>query len=185
MYAKFIVFFFFLTITGSAQTVRINSLKKRLPALQDRARVNCLNALGWEFTFNAIHSDSALNYANLAYQYASTIRYTSGKAVSLLIQGDVQGRLLGNLTLMEHHSEEAIALLKGENDPKNLSKAYYKLAIALSSQGEYARAHDAALKARQISIKANDKSGVAWATQAIGHAYCFSGAYWQGFENLI
>ncbi len=160
-------------------------MKKMLPSLSDRARVNCLNALGWEFNFHFIHSDSALRYASLAYHQASTIHYNSGKAVSLTIKGDVQGRLLGNPKLMEGNIKQAIELLKNENDPKNLSTAYYKLALAYASQGRYDRAHDAAFKAWQIAIDAKDKLGLAWALQATGFIYCQSGDYWKGFENLI
>jgi tetratricopeptide (TPR) repeat protein len=86
---------------------------------------------------------------------------------------------------MERYSEQAIELLKGETDPANLSKAYYKLAIAYSSQGRYDSAHDAAFKARQIAITAKDRSGLAWSIQAAGYIYCQSGEYWKAFENMI
>jgi hypothetical protein len=69
-----IIFSFGLAINVSAQTCKTDSLKKKLPALNDRARVDCLNALGWEYNFNFIHSDSALKYSKLAWQYASAIQ---------------------------------------------------------------------------------------------------------------
>jgi hypothetical protein len=103
MRTRFLILFLLFAINASAQTHRIDSLKKMLPGLGDRTRVNCLNALGWEFDYWFVHSDSALKYAKLAWQYASDISYNSGKAVSLIIQGDVQGRLLGDQAEKERY----------------------------------------------------------------------------------
>ncbi|MEI9910297.1 MAG: histidine kinase [Bacteroidota bacterium] len=185
MHTRFFILFFLFGINATAQTYKIDSLKKLLPGLSDRALVNCLNTLGREFNFNFIHSDSALKYAGLAYQQASARNYNSGKAASLTIQADVQGRLLGYPNLMKRYSQQAIELLKNENDPKNLSTAWYYLSLAYAFQGIYDSARDAAGKARQISLKANDKLGLAWAVLATGFIYCQSGDYWKGFENLI
>jgi Histidine kinase len=185
MRTRFFILFFLVIINATAQTYRIDSLKKMLPGQSGHALVNCLNTLGWEFIFHSIHSDSALKYANLAYHQASAINYNSGKAVSLIIQAEVQGRLLGYPKLMKSNSQQAIDLLKNENDPKNLSTAYYYLSLAYAFQGTYDSALAAAGKARQIAIEANDKSRLAWAIQATGYIYCQSGDYWKGFENLI
>jgi len=185
MYIRLSILLFLLATQTNAQTAQIDSLRRVLGTLGNREQVNCLNAIAWEFTFHFIHSDSALKYADFAYRQASAIQYNSGKAVSLTIQADVQGRLLGYPNLMEHYSQQAIELLKNEKDPKNLSVAYYKLAIAYAMQGIYDSAHDAAFKDRQIAIAAKDKSGIAWATQASGYIYCQSGNYWKAFENFI
>ena len=185
MRTRFLIFFFLFAINASAQTHRIDSLKKMLPGLGDRTRVNCLNALGWEFNYWFVHSDSALKYAKLAWQHASDIGYNSGKAVSLIIQGDVKGRLLGNMVEKERYCRQAIELLKNENDPKNLSTAYFMLAMSLASEGIYDSALNAALTARQISSKVKDVSGLAYGILATGFIYCKSGEYWKGFENLI
>ena len=81
-----------LTFDLSAQTIRIDSLRKALPMETRRGKVNCLNAIATEYVFNFIRTDSAMKYAKLAYQEASDIQYNSGKAIALLTQGDVQGR---------------------------------------------------------------------------------------------
>jgi len=169
----------------SAQTYRIDSLKKELPAFRGSERVNYLNALASEFIFDFVHSDSALKYTKLAWEYASAIHYNSGQAASLLMQGDVQGGLLGNIDLMNRYSKAAIDLLKGENDPENLSKAYYTLAIAYGIRGSYDSARNAALRARQIATGTKNKLRLAWSLQASGYIYCKSGEYWRSFENLI
>ncbi len=184
MYTRLFIFLFLPATYTHAQTHQIDSLKKRLPTLNNREQVNCLNAIGREYNFKFIHSDSALKYANLAWQKAETIHYNIGKAVSLNTQADVQGRLLGHQNLMERFSMQAIELLKNENDPQNLSAAWYKMAIALTAQGKFVEAKEAASKAKQIAIAANDKSGLGWGSQVTGQLFCFRGDYWEGFENL-
>ncbi|HKZ65907.1 MAG TPA: hypothetical protein VJ111_06120, partial [Chitinophagaceae bacterium] len=87
-------------------------MKKVLSGLSDRARVNCLNALGREYCFQFIHSDSSLKYASMAFHKASEIQYNSGKALSLISQADVYGRLLGQPAVMERLIKQAIESLK-------------------------------------------------------------------------
>src|SRR6187431_1318477 len=127
MHNKLLSVFLLLTLQLSAQTARIDSLKQVLISLNNRGKVDCLNALASEYEFNFIRADSSLKYSELAYQYASAIRYTSGQAVALMSQGDVHGRLLGKTETMAHNSKLAIEMLDKENDPVNLSLAHYKL----------------------------------------------------------
>src|SRR6476620_4389917 len=117
MHSKLLPVLFLLTLQVSAQTERIDSLKKALTSLDNRGRVDCLNAIAKEYEFNFIRVDSSLKYAELAYQYASAIQYTIGKAVALMGQGDVQGRLQDKMEVMEHNSKLAIEMLNKENDP--------------------------------------------------------------------
>ncbi len=185
MHTRLFIFLFLFTTKAIAQTHRIDSMKKVLPTLSGRAKVNCLNALGWQFYYYRVHSDSAFKYTNLAYQRASAIQYNSGKAESLIIQAGVNGRLLGHPDLMERYSQKAINLLKNENDPKTLSSAFYSLAMALAIKGIYVKAHDAAGKAKQVAIDGNEKSCLAWAIEATGFIYSKSGEYWKAFINFI
>jgi tetratricopeptide (TPR) repeat protein/molecular chaperone GrpE (heat shock protein) len=185
MPTRLTIFLLLIFGTGHAQTHRIDSLKKRLPSLDPRAQVDGFNALGWQYFYYWIHSDSALKYAKLAYQDAAAIHYNSGRSVSLVIQGAVQGRLLGQPQMMLRHTQQAIELLKNENDFKSLSMAYYSLAMAYSIAGKSDSAHIAADRARQIAVTAKDKSGEAWALNAHGFIYSKSGEYWKAFENLI
>ncbi|CAN5133576.1 hypothetical protein BH09BAC4_BH09BAC4_26630 [soil metagenome] len=185
MLIRLVILLLLLPLAVSAQTRRIDGLKHLLPTLQGRQRVKCLNALGGEFTFSFVQSDSALAYAQRAYEYAVTRSDRSGQAVSLLIQGDVQGRLLGNLALMERNSKQAIDLLKKEKDLQNLSLAYYKLAVAYNSQGKHERALAAADQAKKSALAAHDQHGVGWALEATGLIYGHTGQHWKCFENMI
>jgi tetratricopeptide (TPR) repeat protein len=184
MHTRFFILFFLFAFSASAQTYRIDSLKKLVSTLSNRERINCLNAIGKEFYLEYIHSDSALKYANLAYNEATAIDYNIGKAASLNVQAGVRGRLLGEPKAMEHLSARAIEFLKNENDQKNLSTAYFSLAMALALQGNYDRALKEAHKAMQIAKSANDKSGEGWALWGLGFIYSKKGEYWKGFEKL-
>ena len=148
MRGRFFFILFFISSTVTAQTYRLDSLKKLLPGLHDRAQVDCLNALGEEYFFRFIHTDSALKYASLAFQKASAIQYHVGQGVSLSIQAGVHGRLLRNPGMMEQKSQQAIALLKNENSLKDLSTAYYNLSLAYSLLGKHDSADSAAFKAK-------------------------------------
>ncbi|RYC70491.1 MULTISPECIES: sensor histidine kinase [Spirosoma] len=174
-----------LTIRGWSQTAGIDRLRRALPTLEGRARADSLNAMGWAFTFYAVHADSALTYARLAYEQSVRTDYLKGQGVALLTQGDVAGRLLADYKRMVRRSEQVIRLLNNKNEPTTLSRAYYLLAIARGSLGQYKQGLQAAFHARQLALAAQDKSALGWAIQATGYQYCKRGQYWKGFENLI
>jgi anti-sigma regulatory factor (Ser/Thr protein kinase) len=167
------------------QAARADRLRQALPTLEGQARVDCLNELGREFTFNLVHSDSALRYTRLAHQQALAIGYLRGQAVALILQGDVAGRLLADFKLMTQRSEQAIALLANQDDPATLSQAYYMLALAHGSQGQHDQGLLAAAQARQMALAARDTLALAWAIQVTGHQYSKRGEYLKAFENQI
>ena len=80
MRCRLFIFFVLIANTAQTQTHKIDSIRKNLSTLNVRDAVNSLNALGWQFFYYWIHSDSALKYANLARQKASAINYYSGEA---------------------------------------------------------------------------------------------------------
>src|SRR5688572_15680023 len=117
MLCRLFIFFVLIANTAKTQNHKIDSIRNTLSTLNDRKEVSSLNALGWQFYYHWIHSDSALKYANLAQQKASTINYNSGMAEALLIEGGVKGRLLGHPDVMERDTRKAIELLKNETNP--------------------------------------------------------------------
>jgi sensor histidine kinase YesM len=185
MNLKIIIVFLLFGLKGYSQTPRIDKLRNSLPSLKGREAIDCLNALATNFNFSFIRADSANHYAKLALKKATSIRYPSGEAIALLTLGDVNGRLLGNLAIMQSNSQKAISLLQQEKDPRNLSLAYYKLAVAYFAQGEVADALAAATKAKDIAVAENDTSGIGWAIEATGLINCHMGEYWKCFENMI
>lgn len=180
-----VIYFVLIANTALTQTHKIDSIRKNLSTLNNREAVNSLNALGWQFFYYWIHSDSALKYANLGWQKASTINYYSGMAEALVIEGGVNGRLLGHPDVMERDAREAIALLKNETNSKAFSKAYYNLALSLAIEGKYDAANEAAGEAKEYAAAANDQLSLGWAKQAAGFSYSKSGEYWKSFGNLV
>ncbi len=181
------LFIFWVLVANAmqAQTHKIDSIRKNLRMLNDRETVNSLNALGWQFYYYWIHSDSALKYANLARQKASAINYYSGMAEALAIEGGVKGRLLGHPDVMERDAREAIELLKNETKSEAFSMVYYNLALSLAMKGKYDVANEAANKAIEYATTAKDQLWLGWAKQASGFSYSKSGEYWKSFENMI
>lgn len=185
MRCRLFIFWVLIANAIQAQTHKIDSIRKNLNIINDKEAVNSLNALGWQFYFYWIQSDSALKYANLAWQQASAINYYSGMAEALIIEGGVKGRLLGHPEVMERDTRKAIELLKNETNSKAFSMAYYSLAISLAIEGKYDGANEAASKAIEYATTANEPLSLGWAKQAAGFSYSKSGEYWKSFENLI
>lgn len=185
MHYRLLIFFVLVANTAQTQTYKIDSIRKCLNTPDSREAVNNVNALGWQFYFYWIHSDSALKYANLAWQKASAISYYSGMAEALIIEGGVKGRLLGQPDVMERNAEKAIELLKPEADARMLSMAYYNLTLSLAIKGKYDLASKAVNQAMAYATKANDQLAFGWAKQAAGFSYSKSGEYWRSFEHLI
>ncbi len=74
----------FICCNVSAQSAIINSLKKILPSLKSKERIDCLNELAFEYSnihFNKSHyvqTDSALVYINQAINEAEKFNYATG-----------------------------------------------------------------------------------------------------------
>ena len=185
MCCRFFIFWILVANVIQAQTPKIDSIRKNLGTLNSRKAVNSLNALGWQFYYYWIHSDSALKYANLARQTAFAINYNSGMSEALLIEGGVKGRLLGYPDIMERDTKKALELLKNETDPRTFSLAWYNLAMSSVILGKYDAAIEAAAKAVEYGTEANDPLLVGWAKQAAGFGYSKRGEYWKSFENFI
>ena len=154
MCCRFFIFWILVANVIQAQTPKIDSIRKNLGTLNSRKAVNSLNALGWQFYYYWIHSDSALKYANLARQTAFAINYNSGMSEALLIEGGVKGRLLGYPDIMERDTKKALELLKNETDPRTFSLAWYNLAMSSVILGKYDAAIEAAAKAVEQNVRA-------------------------------
>ena len=180
-------FFFFslFTFTTEGQSVKIDSLKKQVAVTEGKTQVDGLNQLGWQFYYYKIHTDSAFKYTRLAFQKASAINYRSGCAESLNIQAGIQGRLFRRPDTMIKYGQQVIDLLKNEDDWRNLSMAYYHIALGQALKGDAIKAHEAAAKAEQIAIDSKDKFSRGWAKQVQGFIFSKTGEYWKAFPNLV
>ena len=179
------ILFLLLAFQLAGQTIRIDTLKKQVAITTGKAQVDCLNKLGWQFYYYWIHSDSSLKYARLAFQKSSPINYNSGSAESLIILANIEGRLFRRPATMIKYSQQAIDLLQNDNNKRNLSMAYYSMAIGQILKGDDLKAHEAGAKAEQIAMNASDKFSLGWAKQAQGFIYSKTGEYWKAFGKLV
>ncbi len=123
------IIFSFLAFNAQGQTFNIDSLRKQVEITGGKIQVDCLNQLAWQFYYYRIHTDSALKYSKLALQKASAINYKAGNAESLIIRAGIGGRMFRHPETMIRYSQQAIDLLENDNDKKNLSKAWFNMAL--------------------------------------------------------
>ena len=82
--------------------------------------------------------------------------------VSMVLQAEVYGRLLGNLDSMEKNCRKAIELLNDTKDWKNLAYAHCILAVASVWRGKYDQARSILDIAKNISVTHNEIYGLGW-----------------------
>lgn len=178
-----LILFWMSAVVG--QTHRIDSMRRTSLGLTKHALVNCLNEMAQEYYFYWVHSDSSHKYADIAFQKAKAIQYTSGMAEALSLKSGVEARLLGQPLLAEEYGLKAVDLLKGSKDSKTISIAYYYLGLARTLLGKQSLAHQAMDSALVFSQASNDKKTIGWAQQGKGFAFYKSGEYWKCFDHMI
>lgn len=184
MRVLYIIILLFVTMSGNAQTTRIHALKESVPSLSGRAKVDCWNNISQSFTFDYIHSDSAIRYATLAVAHADAANYRKGAAIALLSLAENEGRLLGDLNSMIRYSNLAILKLKTADEPAILSYAYRLLGLAYTLKGETENADINLKQALQVATQSNNRNSIGWAMQSIGFKHVKNGTYWKAFEYL-
>ncbi len=91
-YLLLITFFFFYQLHSFGQwpqdSLKIDTLRKRLATLSDTARINCLNDLAWAYYSSArplkFKADSAYPFAKKANEEATRLNYKKGIAKSII-----------------------------------------------------------------------------------------------------
>lgn len=185
MNGRFLILFFVFSFTTNAQSVHVDYLKGKLPALKGKEKVDCLNDLAYEYIYKHIHSDSAWKYSCLAYDESHAINYKSGKGVALTRKALTTGRLLGFIDRMQMYCLSAIKELEEVKDFVNLSYAYGVYAHALMAQGKSAEANTIITKELIAAESSGDIQSKGWALFNNGFFYAKKGKYWKAFESLI
>ena len=83
--SKYIIFFIaqlFSVVVCFPQSEKIDSLLKVLPSLKDSARIDCLNALSYEYILSG-KKEPAEYYAESAYEDSKKLNYIHGIAISV------------------------------------------------------------------------------------------------------
>ena len=130
MRLKVVILFLVFSLKAFSQSEKIEHLRAGITKLTGEEKVDVLNAIAYEFIMSHIHSDSSLQYAVRAYEEADKTGYIKGMVRSLVLQSEVEGRILDKLDRMEAKSLEAIELMKHEPVTGDLIRAYGCLGLA-------------------------------------------------------
>ncbi|CAN5421653.1 hypothetical protein BH20BAC1_BH20BAC1_07550 [soil metagenome] len=142
-----VALWFFMHVTCPAQRNKIDSLKRVLPALEDSARIDCLNSLS--NIYNIINTDTAFFFAMQALKMSEKIGYVSGIGEAYNNMAWVKYRLMDNLPEMETYCQRGISVLQQNVKRETLANSFFLLGVALQFQGKFSEAIDAYTKAAQ------------------------------------
>jgi hypothetical protein len=163
----------------SAQTKQLDNLKKVLPLLHDSTRVDCLNA--FTNAYLKLNRDTAIYYAELAYQESKKINYIHGIAESLSYKGELED-FSDNFASSEKLYREAITWYRNTPNKRRLAETYFDLGFSLYAQSFFAEAIKYLDTAHINFKKIGDESGMFWSTFFSADTYEESGNYEKAFE---
>ena len=184
---KYILTAIFLLIVKSNvfsqnnELLKIDSLKRILPSLQDTARIDCLNALIYAYTLIS-KKDSAADYATLAYEEAKRAGYTHGIAEAISRKAGIVQHFENNFIKEEALANNSLQWYNKTANKKNIEILYDQLAFARFSQSFYDEAIGYLQKEYECYKKAGDEYGMGQVTSFIGSIYVNKGDYDKGFD---
>jgi tetratricopeptide (TPR) repeat protein len=117
-----------------ATFLKIDSLKKVLPALKDSARIDCLNALTNEYILIQ-KKDSAEYYRSLAFEKAKSLNYAHGLAESYSCKAGIELKFNNDFREVEKLGQESLKWYKKTGNKKNIELAYFQIGFAFFGQG--------------------------------------------------
>ena len=181
---------FFYYVVGYAQgakvdSSKIDSLKRLLPTLHERARVDCLNELSGSYIspnrgyFLSINKDSAKYYSEFAYEEAEKINYVHGMAEAKSLEGEIAGE---DFPKAEKMAREAIKLYANTANKKRLAKTYYNLGFALYAQSMFTEAIKNLETSYELYKKDNDTKGMGQSVLVMSGVFEESGNYEKAFR---
>ena len=163
-----------------AQRTKIENLKATLAALQDSARIGCLNDLSLAYTY--LQLDSATLYAEVAFSESSRINYQPGLIMAMNNKARIAGLGFRDFPLQEKICLQTIQLDKRENNKNELAETYMNLALAYFCQSYFDSAEEACNKVIQLSQLTDNKKTIGEATAILGSVSFESGNYEKSFE---
>ena len=174
--ALLLIFFALLIKNVSAQTPTLDSLKKALPLLKDKARIDCLNELGFEYSnpywgiSKYIQTDTAMLYTKLALNESLKLNYVPGIGEAYQNIGMVEEER-GNYIRSEYYTALAIPKLFNQNMQTELHRARINYGWCKFNQGQYNEAIEIYIKELPYYNKIKDTVHIAMINRMIGKAY--------------
>jgi tetratricopeptide (TPR) repeat protein len=171
-------------------SIRLDSLKRILPSLKDRARVDLLNLIGLQTGYNAGGSpqnrvDTSLFYASKAYAEAVKLGYKSGMALALVLMSGAESYMnlpTKDVETKEKNLREAIRLAEESNNNEVLGWAYCYLAVLPSINKDFDKHTDYYEKSFNYFLKARDTLHAAEISNWLCGEYFDKGEYEKAFD---
>ena len=172
----FLTFFSLLTNNAPAQTSTIDSLKKILPSLKDKARIDCLNELGFEYSnpywgiSKYIQTDTAMLYTKQALNESLKLNYSRGIGKAYQNIGMVEEQH-GNYISSEYYTALAIPILYSQNMQTEFHRARINYGWCKYHRGKYNEAIEIYTKELPYYKKIKDTIHTSMIDRIIGRAY--------------
>jgi tetratricopeptide (TPR) repeat protein len=192
MLKYFSIIIFIQLILNTASSQNIDSLKIILPSLHDRAKVDCLLKISFEYghvnndsdnVFTSVNNDSAIFYASIASKDAQKLNYKKGIADAY----ENLGEMAYNYSFLdgENYFKQAILVYDSINDFENLNWSYLWLGFYLNRQCRFAEAIPVLEKALFYYQRTGNKAREARTYRILGNSYLLRGYYKKAFEYSL
>lgn len=173
-------------LAQSAAQIKVDSLRKVLPALKDSARVDCLMELAAEHWYLSPDRkrDSSYHYTIKANQEAVKIGYQYGKAMSLLQMAAYEIFMKKNQITAKAYVDEATLIGETIKNDKVLGRAYLTLADIYGNgeKRDKVKIMEYYRKSQGYFQKAGDKAGELEVTTWMCMDHENEGKYEEGFD---
>ena len=171
----------FLTFS---QKKEIDSLHKRLPSLQDSSRIDCLNAISYQYQQNLSNRDSAQFYSQLAYQEADRLQYIHGMAESVSNQAAILFNFDSDFGQSEILAKKAVDLFSKTANKRGLESIYEILTDDVFAESKYDEAYFYTQKKYQLCLIRDDKIGMYYCLSGFGVIHFQKGNYDSSFYYM-
>src|SRR4051812_35582889 len=150
------IFYLFIFLpTCFAQRDKIDSLQKILPALKDTSRIDCMNALSFQY-IRLLVRDSAEYFEALANKESKALNYIHGIAESISNQSGIFEFFDNDFIKAEALSKESLELFEKTNNKNGIENTNQNLWFALFAQSKYDEAYVIGLKQYEIASMQNN-----------------------------
>lgn len=134
--------FLFSTIC-LAQKEKIDSLQKVLPSLKDTARIDCMNALSFQYT-RLLKRDSAKYFEVLANRESKDLNYIHGIAESMSNQSGISNFFDNNFIKSEALARQSLYWFEKTMNKEGIGNARGILWFAIFAESKYDEAYQIA-----------------------------------------
>jgi tetratricopeptide (TPR) repeat protein len=162
------------------------SLKKKLPTLKNRERIDCLNEISEAcLPFLPPQPDTVRAYANQALKEAEKINYIQGIATAYKNLGRIECLLITDLPSAEKYFSKSLELFIKNGDEQQIAWAWGALGLSKWVLSKFSEAKEAFEKAAQIFEKIGDTSNLRYTYNFMSHAELEWGHYAKSLQYAL